>query len=295
MRCLFVLAALLFVQNTAQAGPIYEYQSNPLAIVSGDYTTTDFIYVALELDSLLLPSQPLSNIGFRTQTFIATDGHNTFLETTPDIRWQFILSTDSTGAIDAWKVSVSRHNDSQYRLATCSDAGSQCDVEDPVHHFDEAEYGPNSDAYSSNNAGDWRLIPDPPPPSSSPAGSRGSQQQGGGGSEEGSHATPIRARRSALRAARSRRHHRLGHRGRSGQRLRHAVAGLLRRGGLRLPDRQVRGHQRPVRGVPERGGRHRHLRPLQHEHGARATAASRGAAARGATRTAPSPAARTCR
>ena len=63
----------------------------------------------------------------------------------------------------------------------------------------------------------------------------------------------------------------------------------------RLPHREVRGHERAVRRVPEREGGLRPARALQHEHGRRASAASRAAVARAATPTARSRAARTCR
>ena len=42
---------------------------------------------------------------------------------------------------------------------------------------------------------------------------------------------------------------------------------LCRLGGLRLPDRQVRGHGRPVHRVPQRRGQGRPQRAVQHGHG----------------------------
>lgn len=71
----------------------------------------------------------------------------------------------------------------------------------------------------------------------------------------------------AARTRRRRRSPSNGSRGRPGQRLRRAVAGLLRRRGRGVPDLGHRGDQRPVREVPERGGGRQPERALQHERG----------------------------
>jgi hypothetical protein len=95
------LSALGAAQSTADT--IYTYTGNPFTQASSPYTTNDFI------SGFFTTTTPLgNNFGSRIvpTSFSFSDGVQTYLSTTPNVNFVFIIGTDASGTPTIWGISI---------------------------------------------------------------------------------------------------------------------------------------------------------------------------------------------
>ena len=78
----------------------YDYTGNPFTVVSGVYTTSDFVSGMVTLADPLAPNMPLTIV--RPTAFTFSDGVQTFTNRTPSIQFLFRFATGPTGSITSW-------------------------------------------------------------------------------------------------------------------------------------------------------------------------------------------------
>ena len=124
-----VAALSLAYPASVQAVPTtYQYTGNPFTVVSGPYTTSDFVTAMITLASPLGANMPLTEV--TPTAFTLSDGVQTITNHGPGLLLtSFLFATDASGAISMWGVNVERiHNATTGAIVTNNDPTDIADV-----------------------------------------------------------------------------------------------------------------------------------------------------------------------
>lgn len=111
IRCSLVFTAVTALSVAYPASvqaTTYDYTGNPFTVVSGAYTTSDFVSGMVTLADPLAPNMPLTIV--RPTAFTFSDGMQTITNRTPSIQFLFRFATGPTGSITSWDAILASGN-----------------------------------------------------------------------------------------------------------------------------------------------------------------------------------------
>jgi hypothetical protein len=146
---LLALAVVVLSATAVHAVPTtYQYTGNPFTIVSGPYTTSDFVTAMVTLAAPLGANMPLTIV--TPTAFTLNDGVQTISNLNATFA-SFVFATDASGAITEWSIGVGALNPEIVTTST----NNQIDT-------DQGFISATEEGHNFNDPGEWRVTSDVP-------------------------------------------------------------------------------------------------------------------------------------